>query len=235
MNDKYQRFKDAPWFNFGQETYTSYKSPLIGGIGGIGSWLALFLSRAGFKTVVCDNDRVETINLAGQLYSNVHVGQLKVDAIFDVCNKLGTVIPDLNDVLIQNLENILPYSFSCFDSMAARKVMFDRWVNNLEMFKTLGLDVAPIFIDGRLTANQFQIFCVTEDKIQEYRKNLFDDKDIPDTPCSFKQTSHISAMIASFMTSYFTNHIVNGYSKEIVYTVPFKTDFFSPLNMFEYV
>ncbi len=43
MNPQHNRFKDAPWY--AKEDV----NVLIGGAGGIGSWLTLFLSRANFK------------------------------------------------------------------------------------------------------------------------------------------------------------------------------------------
>ena len=46
------RFKDAPWFPK-EET-----NVIVGGAGGIGSWLTLMLSRAGFFPIVYDFDRL---------------------------------------------------------------------------------------------------------------------------------------------------------------------------------
>lgn len=58
------RFKDAPWFPK-EET-----NVVIGGAGGIGSWLSLLISRAGFFPIVYDFDILEEHNLAGQLYTS---------------------------------------------------------------------------------------------------------------------------------------------------------------------
>ena len=56
------------------------------------------------------------------------------------------------------------------------------------------------FIDGRLTAEQLQIYCVKYQDIERYRTEaLFSDSDVPDAPCTMKQTSHVAAMIASYM------------------------------------
>ena len=176
------RFKDAPWFPK-EET-----NVIVGGAGGIGSWLTLMLSRAGFYPVVYDFDRLEGHNLAGQLYTkeDAEIGALKVDALKGLCKHFAdtdiTVMAEkyTKDSMTHN------YVFSAFDNMQARKDMFAAWkeyVKDWEDFKGIA-DAAhipnislsePIFIDGRLTAEQMQIFCVTPDKIEEYEKHLFDD------------------------------------------------------------
>ena len=89
----------------------------------------------------------------------------------------------------------------------------------------------PIFIDGRLEMEQLQIFCVTPDKMEEYEKTLFDDAIVEDLPCTMKQTSHSAAMIASLMTSFFTNHITNVREGMIVREVPFYHEFFIPMGL----
>ena len=56
-NQQFDRFKDAPWFPQRDELV------MIGGAGGIGSWLSFFLVRAGFKPTVYDFDVIEEHNL----------------------------------------------------------------------------------------------------------------------------------------------------------------------------
>ena len=231
------RFKDAPWFPK-EET-----NVIVGGAGGIGSWLTLLLSRAGFYPVVYDFDVLEGHNLAGQLYTqkDAEIGALKVDALKGLCKHFAdtdiTVMAEkyTKDSMTHN------YVFSAFDNMQARKDMFAAWkeyVKEWEEFKSVA-DAAhipnislsePIFIDGRLTAEQMQIFCVTPDKIEEYEKHLFDDSEVEDAPCTMKQTSHSAAMIASHMVGFFTNHMTNNAVKDKDRTVPFFWEYFIPIN-----
>lgn len=231
------RFKDAPWFPK-EET-----NVIVGGAGGIGSWLTLMLSRAGFYPVVYDFDRLEGHNLAGQLYTkeDAEIGALKVDALKGLCKHFAdtdiTVMAEkyTKDSMSHN------YVFSAFDNMQARKDMFAAWkeyVKEWEDFKGI-VDAAhipnislsePIFIDGRLTAEQMQIFCVTPDKIEEYEKHLFDDTEVQDAPCTMKQTSHSAAMIASHMVGFFTNHMTNNAIGEKDRIVPFFWEYFIPIN-----
>ena len=62
MQQQYDRFKDAPWFPERDEVV------MIGGAGGIGSWLTFLLVRAGFKPTVYDFDVIEEHNIGGQLF-----------------------------------------------------------------------------------------------------------------------------------------------------------------------
>ena len=230
------RFKDAPWFPK-EET-----NVIVGGAGGIGSWLTLLLSRAGFYPVVYDFDVLEGHNLAGQLYTqkDAEIGALKVDALKGLCKHFAdtdiTVMAEkyTKDSMTHN------YVFSAFDNMQARKDMFAAWkeyIKEWEDFRNIAAESVlntaleePIFIDGRLTAEQMQIFCVTPDKIEEYEKHLFDDSEVEDAPCTMKQTSHSAAMIASHMVGFFTNHMTNNAVKDKDRTVPFFWEYFIPIN-----
>ena len=230
------RFKDAPWFPK-EET-----NVIVGGAGGIGSWLTLLLSRAGFYPVVYDFDVLEGHNLAGQLYTqkDAEIGALKVDALKGLCKHFADT--DITVMAEKYTKDSMSHSyvFSAFDNMQARKDMFAAWkeyVKEWEDFRNIAAESVlntaleePIFIDGRLTAEQMQIFCVTPDKIEEYEKHLFDDTEVQDAPCTMKQTSHSAAMIASHMVGFFTNHMTNNAVKDKDRTVPFFWEYFIPIN-----
>ena len=231
------RFKDAPWFPK-EET-----NVIVGGAGGIGSWLTLMLSRAGFFPIVYDFDILEEHNLAGQLYTKLDAEQnvLKVDALKGLCKHFADT--DITVMSEKYTKDSMShhYVFSAFDNMQARKDMFNSWreyVKEWKEFKDIAVMsketntniIEPIFIDGRLTAEQMQIFCVTPDKIEEYKKHLFDDTEVQDAPCTMKQTSHSAAMIASHMVGFFTNHMTNNAVGEKDRTVPFFWEYFIPIN-----
>ena len=67
-SQQYNRFKDAPWFPEREEV------TMIGGAGGIGSWLTFFLNKAGFKTIVYDFDVIEEHNLGKSIILLTFVG-----------------------------------------------------------------------------------------------------------------------------------------------------------------
>lgn len=229
------RFKDAPWFPK-EETYV-----LVGGAGGIGSWLTVLLARANFLPLIYDFDDIEEHNIGGQLYGNKHVGMQKVQALQTVVKEFTeTTINTFNEKYTKDsMSN--HYVFAAFDNMQARKDMFEAWCNYVKIWQD---DIAendpemvdaiskvqPIFIDGRLTMEQLQIFCVTPDKIEAYKEHLFDDSEVEDAPCTLKQTSHSAAMIASHMVGFFTNHMTNNAVGDIDRNIPFKYEYFIPIN-----
>ena len=223
MTQQFDRFKDAPWFPQRDELV------MIGGAGGIGSWLAFFLTRAGFKPTIYDFDVIEEHNVGGQLFRNSDVGLPKVSALFNIIKEFcGSEINTFNERIDENSPTHY-FMFSAFDNMRARKDLFEVWKKSIP-----NCPVTPIFIDGRLTMEQLQIFCVTPDKIEEYEQNhLFDDSEVEDAPCTMKQTSHSAAMIASHMVGAFTNHITNIYEREIIRDVPFYYEFFIPVTLTE--
>lgn len=194
------RFRDATWF----EKMTNYNIPIIvGGAGGIGSWLVLFLSRiltSKTPIILYDNDMVETVNLAGQLYRTTDVGKPKPEAVKNIVKDLS----NFNSVIPEGLYTFdsltSPIMFSAFDNMKSRREMFEKWRKDANGSKD------AIFIDGRLLAEQIQIFFVTPDTADVYEKKyLFPDSDVKDVSCSYKQTSHFAAIIAAKMVQGLTN------------------------------
>lgn len=226
-DEQFTSFRGLPWF----DSIRSYLT--IGGAGGIGSYLTFFLARAGFRTFLVDFDTVEKRNLSGQFYSSEEIGAKKVSAVYRNVKKFspGSYIVTSDSRVVHDtvLEGF--YFFSAFDNMKARKDLFNIWKRNLENNPVLPSGTVPIFIDGRLEAEQLQIFCVTRERIEEYEKYLFDDSEVEDIACTMKQTSHVAGMIATLMTSFFTNHVTNIVEKAYVRDVPFMFEIFIPLTL----
>ena len=216
------RFKDAPWFPKNNEIC------LVGGAGGIGSWLVFFLTKIGFKVNVYDFDRVEDHNLGGQLFQQADIGSLKVVAISRIIsNFCGNRVSTFSERITSSTPNHY-YSFSAFDNMEARRTLFMNWKQS---WASCPEGVIAIFIDGRLEIEQLQIFCVTPENADRYeREHLFHDSAVEEAPCTMKQTSHTAAMIGSLMSAFFTNHITNIYLGETLREVPFYYEFVVPMN-----
>lgn len=214
VNNKKARFREASWFKKADNLETPI---IIGGAGGIGSWLVLLLTRAINSEVpvyVYDFDRVEEVNIAGQLYGLGDINNYKVDALESIIKRsTGNENIVTQKTRYDKTSLSSPIMFSAFDNMQARKDMFENWK------KEAAKNPDSIFIDGRLLAEQFQVFFVTPEKIADYEKYLFNDADIPDENCSYKQTSHFAASIAAKMVNGFTNWLVKDEAE-----VPFYYD-----------
>jgi len=223
MQEQFNRFKDAIWFSDRKELV------MVGGAGGIGSWLVFLLVRAGFLPTVYDFDIIEEYNTGGQLFRKQDVGVKKVDALYNISKEFCGEEINTFDVRINENSPTHYFMFSAFDNMKARKDMFNGWKKSIE-----NCPVTPIFIDGRLSMESFQIFCVAPNNMNKYEEEyLFDDSEVEDEPCTLKQTSHSAAMIASHMVGFFTNHLTNIYEKEVVRDVPFLYEYFIPMNLTE--
>ena len=311
------RFKDAPWF--AKEEINT----LVGGAGGIGSWLTILLARAGFTPIVYDFDRIEEHNLAGQMYSRTDAiaNKLKVQALKENCKSFADT--DINIMAEKITDKTMShnYVFSAFDNMQARKDTFEGWKNFVkdwrdeleptqivdveiteynvvlkdtnnnklgvvkllkdlnsiglleakniadavtpgvgkvgepyiireridlayattlkDQFEALGaiatvepvtrmvkklkgvLTDTPIFIDGRLIADQYTVYTVLPGNEDRYRETLFDDADIPAAPCTYKQTSHFGLLIGARITNIMLNFITNKLAKEDICRIPF--------------
>lgn len=235
-NERYTRFKDAPWFDqVSKGVGPDPRMVVVGGAGGIGSWLSLMLSRIGVSVLCYDYDSVDEVNLGGQLYGYHHVGKSKVDALAEVVNMFCDGIFDGVNGRYAADSITEACVFSAFDNIEARRIMFHRWESYIDGPDYKGQLRDAIFIDGRLTMEQLQIFTVTGDNgaaRSDYRTNqLPEDSTIPDAPCTLKQTSHSAAMIASHMVATFTNHLTNVAVGEQERFVPYKWEFFIPLGL----
>jgi hypothetical protein len=219
------RFSGAEWF----ETIEG-KDILIAGVGGIGSWLTLLIARLNPNSIdLYDADRVEAVNMAGQFYDVGSVGQRKVDA-------LNTLIGNFCNYYRANSfgqeftrgslgSNIM---LCGFDSMRARRAFYYTWKYRVSLLEENERKQC-LFLDGRMSAEEFQIFCIQGDdsfSMERYEEKwLFSDSEAEQAPCSYKQTSYCANMIASFMTNLLINFITNSTNPIIPRDLPFFTSY----------
>lgn len=215
------RFQGLDW-------YSQDDSPVVvvGGAGGIGSWLSFFLARANFNVTLSDFDTVEEHNIGGQLFKRNQIGRYKAEAVGKNVSEFSTNTINAQIVKITEETATHEFMFSAFDNMDARRAMFKVWKRSWNSMNR------PIFIDGRLNAEQFQIFCVTPENADVYERiHLFNDSEVEDAPCSAQQTTHTAAMIAGHMVGFFTNHITNINLRDEVREIPFMYEYFTPMNL----
>lgn len=209
------RFHDAMWFDkFGKQHV------LVLGCGGIGSWVAFILSRIGCAVTVFDMDLIETHNLGGQMFGTANIGQYKTEAIVNICAQFSGMGLMMTEGAYDEQSYASQVMVSAFDNMKSRKLAFDKWVKHVETLSEPA-QKQSIFMDGRLLAEDYQVYAVTIDKKEEFIKTLFDVEDIEveKVMCTLKSTTHCSMMIASeivaVMTNFFSNVAV-GYEARVV-------------------
>lgn len=210
IREETTRFSDADWFKTIQN-----QTVVLAGVGGIGSNMAIILAKLNPKSLyLFDGDTVETVNLAGQFYSKDDIGKYKVDAIAESIIKYtnySSVFACPRNYV--EGEEIASKVMVCgFDNMYARKTYYKIWKTLVESLPESERKEA-LFIDGRLTADEFQIFCMTgEDDyyMREYEnKWLFTQAEAERTRCSFKQTGYLADMIGAFMVNLLVNFCAN--------------------------
>lgn len=210
------RFSSSDWYE-AVKKYTS--SVNIIGAGGIGSWAAILVSRLGLRVNIYDEDRIELVNMAGQLFRKGQIGQQKSIA---TCNN------------VHSFSDTSAYAYNFFteassptlitivgtDSMSSRKLVYKRWKIYCEG------QVVPrgIFIDARLAAEEFEVIAIrTKEDMQVYESRLlFSDEEATAEVCSYKQTSFAAAMIGGVIANILANHFS---AMEILRPVPFYTHY----------
>lgn len=217
------RFSSAIWYSEVQK-----KTIILAGLGGIGSYVGFMLSRMKPERLyIYDPDVVEEGNLSGQLYAKQDIGKLKTTALsymmenyseyYTVCS-----IPQRVDENTEGSDIMI-----CgFDNMRARCDFFYAWKAYVAS-KPLEYRKNCLFIDGRLAAEEFQVFCMRGDdeyNIEKYKNNyLFLDSQADETICSYKQTTFMANMIGSIIVNLFVNFCANMCDPIIDRDLPFFT------------
>lgn len=224
VNPTQARFSSADWLDIAKETRVT-----LVGAGGIGSWVALFLSRIRTRLTIWDSDRFEMVNLAGQLASIDCIDKYKVVAINQICQNFGGTIERCFPLNFSEESDTHKVMITGLDNMAARKLTFNSWKKKLSNTDDKR---GMLYIDGRLAADSYQLYAFCGDDeaaIQKYESTaLFSDEDADDTVCSFKQTSHLAAILAGKMVTIFTNHCLYKLGLS-VWTIPYCEEFEAPL------
>ena len=216
------RFSGASWFEAAKSV-----SATIAGVGGIGSWTSLLLSRisTSIRINLYDDDNVEVVNLAGQLFSSNQVGLRKVYAAQEVIRYFSGSYCNAAPYRIASTTSIYDNIVICgFDNMEARKILYRLWKARAKSFP-VAEQGEFLFIDGRMNAEEFQIFSITGDddyNMKRYEEEfLFSDAEVAPAVCSYKQTTYCASMIASFIVNSLVNFLSNQNLENMPRQVPF--------------
>jgi len=228
---KQEAYKDAVIKRFSNAPWAGKRLVTLGGAGGIGSNVAYNLIKLGYDINLFEFDTIEVHNVGAQMFDLQDVGRTKAYAITNLAGKINkrVVINSFGKITEDTpISLITPITFSGFDSIGARKILFEKWY---ERYKD---STEAIFIDGRLSAEDFEIFAVTPDKADEYRETLFDEPS-EELPCNYKSTTQVGLLIAGMMVVVMTNFITEMLEPVGIRVVPFHTTFNAPLMYFETV
>jgi hypothetical protein len=225
ISESTSRFSGAIWFEA-----IKTKTVMLAGLGGINSYTGFLLSRMQPANIILfDDDIVETVNLSGQLYSTQDVGNRKTSALAEMMRNYGSyhgtsafgryiLTSDTSDIMICG-----------FDNMESRKLYFNKWLNRVNSKQTIEEKKKCLYIDGRLSIEFLQIFCLTGDDeyfINEYKtKHFFSDSEANEVICSLKQTTFMANMIGSLIVNLFVNFVANECEPLIDRDVPFLTEY----------
>ena len=215
INNRSVRFSGAPW-------YMPNIKVIVGGQGGIGSWLSIALSRQESELYTFDFDAVDETNQGGQFFNTGDIGKNKAEAMKEhianfSANTNVTTFDKYDDDSFTGL-----IVFSAFDNMAARKLMYNKWKAFMLSDESEGKQ--GVFIDGRLLMESMKVFAVTRANMDKYESVLYDDGEIPDVDCAQKATTHCSMIIAGLMTGIYNNFLTNAKYKMNIREVPFLTE-----------
>lgn len=220
MNEQLtSRFKGTAWSDLEPQII------LVGGVGSIGSWVTFFLSRTNkHKIFVVDNDVVEDSNIGGQFFNKKNINFNKVYSIVRNSADFGSVseiVPA--KLLIEEVSGLdtFPIIVTAFDNIDARKHCFKEWQKNPDK---------KLFIDGRLLAEQYEVYFVTPgEREDKYKETLFEQGEAEEIACANKCTTHFAAGIAFRIVQGFTSFITNDHYKEELYELPFRVFEYGPL------
>ena len=112
----------------------------LAGVGGIGSNVALNLVRSGISSLkIVDFDRIESSNLNRQFYFHDQIGQPKVHMLAENLRrirpqvKIEAVLQHISPENIGELFAACPIIVEGFDSVAAKKMLLERFAGTKEL------------------------------------------------------------------------------------------------------
>lgn len=144
LQESTSRFSSAVWYEAIQQ-----KNIILAGLGGIGSYVAFLLARMQpARITMYDNDIVEAVNMSGQLYSALDIGNYKANAIYQMMKNYGNFYNgNVHNELFTELSLGGPIMICGFDNMMARKIFYQSWKSSIS---TTNDSSKHLFIDGRI-------------------------------------------------------------------------------------
>lgn len=202
------RFKDAPWYANSENLKI-----VIAGLGGIGSNALYYLAKTiPANYILFDADFVEQHNIGTQFFSKEDIGAYKVNALQKTIHNMSTARIRNNTLPFGENSYMTPIFICGFDNMNARKNAFNNWKSK---------ENRELFIDGRMRATYYEVFTVQPGMEKAYEATLFEDGDVDEGPCTFKQSAYIGGLIGARITNILVNYLTNKNANFEICDVPF--------------
>lgn len=167
------------------------------GVGAIGSFVVLSLTKMGFNNItVYDDDVVDDVNMCCQFYRYKDIGKKKVDALRDMIKDFTgteiTVVPRRYES--GKLSGII---ITAVDSMAVRQNVWEQHANEDSVsYRT------KYIIDPRMSAEYATMFVMSPIDAKDrksYKHTLFSDDDGVQERCTAKATMYTVGMISGLV------------------------------------
>lgn len=143
MDVSTSRFSGAIWYEKIKE-----QEIVLAGVGGIGSYAAYLLGRMKpMRLIMYDPDKVERVNMSGQLYSKKDLGKYKVSAMRDMLMDYCEFPADGYADSYGENKATRPIMICGFDNMEARRMFYNKWKGEVATHTNKN---EFLFIDGRI-------------------------------------------------------------------------------------
>lgn len=165
------------------------------GVGAIGSFTTVVLSKMGLKNfVVHDSDTIEEHNVPNQFYKLTQLGKKKTEALKDIVTEFSE--SNIRQKSNFQSEDILTTDIVivCTDNMKSRALVYNKAKES----------VARWFIDARMNGHTYRVYTVDlndENEKAEFEKNLYGDDVSDEGPCTEKTIIYNVVEIASKISS----------------------------------
>ncbi len=187
------------------------------GVGAGGSIIAENLARFGVQELnIYDFDKVESHNIANQLYTEKHIGQYKTDALKEILKDVNPALKVNDRGKWEPGKRLKGYVFVCVDTIATRKDIYNHNLTNSNI---------DLLIDCRMTLTEGQAFTIdwkNPKKVEAYYANLDFTQEEADanqevSACGFTlSASHTIRVLAGYVVANVINKINEQPTKSLI-------------------
>jgi len=178
-------------------------SVTIIGAGGIGSFVALGLSKLGILEMeIWDGDKVEDHNVPNQFFKTHHIGRNKAKITALQATEYGGIYARARD-RFWNKEPLSGFVISAVDDMAVRKKIWEACKLQPRV---------KLLVDGRIGGEDVKVIALKPtdiDAIKQYEATLFSNEEAAELPCTSRAIIDVAFLVTALII-----RAVRGYIKD---------------------